>query len=221
MKKTLGLLFLLLVIAGCSSKPAPVWIDAGYQQLETFKRDYLTGRPPLVTELHFKMATEEIKKSGDLDLLGKAWLTRMALQAAILEEVAADEYEKIDAASSVPANRNFYLFLTGKSGRVDDALLPAQYRPFLKALRNRDAGAVVKTMTGIDDPLSRMIAAGLAVRSGIENESLLQAAGETASQNGWKRALVAWLDRLRLFYEKSGEAAKAATLCQRIDLITK
>jgi len=221
MKKTLGLLFLLLVIAGCSSKPAPVWIDAGYQQLETFKRDFLTGRPPLVTELHFKMATEEIKKSGDLDLLGKAWLTRMALQVAVLEEIADGEYEKIAAALPVPANRNFYLFLTGKSGMVDDALLPAQYRPFLKALQNGDTVVIVRRITEINDPLSRLIAAGLVVRSGPENGPLFQVAVETASQNGWKRTLIAWLERLRLYHEKSGEVAKAATVRQRLDLISK
>jgi hypothetical protein len=219
MNKILGLLFLVLVIAGCSSKPTPVWIAEGHRQLETFKRDFLTGQPPLVTELHFNMATEEIKKSGDLDLLGKAWLTRMALQVAVLEEIAEGEYGKIDAASPVPANRNFYLFLIGKSGLVDAALLPAQYRPFLKALQNGDAAVVVRRVTEIDEPLSRLIAVGLAVRSGLENESLLQAAGETASQNGWKRALIAWLERLRLFHEKAGEAATAATVRQRIDLI--
>jgi hypothetical protein len=223
MKKILGLLFLLLLVAGCSSKPAPVWIVAGHHQLDTFKNDFLTGRPPLVTELHFKMATEEIKKSGDLDLLGKAWLTRMALHVAVLEEIeeiAEGEYGKIATASPVPANRNFYLFLSGKSGMVDDALLPAQYRPFLKALRNGDAAVEVRRMTEIDDPLSRLIAAGLLARSGLENESLLRTAVETASQNGWKRALIAWLERLRLFHEKSGEVAKAETVRQRLNLIT-
>ncbi|MHB8910873.1 MAG: hypothetical protein ACYDAA_18515 [Syntrophales bacterium] len=219
MKKLLGLLLLVSLIAGCSSKPAPAWIAAGHQQIEAFKRDFLTGQSPQITELHFRKATEEIKKSGDLDLLGKAWLTRMALQAAVLEEVAEGEYGKIEAAAPSAANRNYYLFLTGKPGMVDDALLPAQYRPFLKALQSGDAAAMAGRIAEIDDPLSRLIAAGLAMRSGPANEPLLQAAIETASQNGWKRALIAWLERLSGFYERSGEAAKAATVRQRLDLI--
>jgi hypothetical protein len=221
MKKYFGLLVLVLIMAGCGSRPVPVWIAAGHQQLETFKNDFLTGRPPLITEAHFRKAVEEIKKGGDLDLLGKAWLTRMALQVAVLEEIAEGEYGKIAAALPVPANRNFHLFLTGKSGMADDALLPEQYRPFLKALQNGDAAGVLRRIMEIDDPLSRLIAAGLVVRSGPENESLLQAAVETASQNGWKRALIAWLERLRRFHEKSGEVAQAAMVRQRIDLITK
>lgn len=219
MKKLL-LLLLLLLTAGCGFKPAPAWIAAGHQQLEAFKRDFLTGQPPQITDLHFRMAIEEIKKSGDLDLLGKAWLTRMALQAAVLEESAEGEYGKIEAASPSPANRNFYLFLTAKPAMVDDALLPAQYRPFLKALQKGDTAKTVKTIAEIDDPLSRLIAAGIAMRGGPANEQLLRAASETASQNGWKRALVVWLEHLSGFYEKSGEAAKAASVRRRLDLIT-
>ncbi len=220
MRKILCLLSFLLLLTGCGPKPIP-WLMEAHQRLEDFKVDFLTGRAPVVTEMHFRKAVEEIKKSGDLDLLGKAWLTRMALQAAVLEESEKGEYGKIDAASPSPANRNFYLFLTGKLGKVDDALLPRQYRPFLKALQNEDTVVIVRRIREIGDPLSRLIAAGLVVRSGPENESLLQDAVETASQNGWKRALIAWLERLSRFYEKSGEVAKAATVRQRLDLITK
>ncbi len=104
---------------GCGSKPAPAWIAAGHKQLETFKQDFLTGRAPRITEIHFRNAVEEIKKGGDADLLGKAWLTRMALQVAVLREMEEGDYVKIEAAETVPANRNFYRFLTGNTAAVD------------------------------------------------------------------------------------------------------
>ncbi len=217
MKKILCLLFFLLPLAGCGPKPMP-WIEAGYQRLENFKTDFLTGRPPIVTDMHFTKAVEEIKKSGELDLLGKVWLTRMALQVAVLDEPEEGDYPKIEAAQSVPANRNFYLFLKGNAA-VDGPLLPAQYRTFFAALQGGNAAETGAAVAKIDDPLSRLIAAGLAVRGHTENEALLQTAVETASRNGWKRALLAWLTRLAVFYEASGEAAKAAAVRQRIDLI--
>ncbi len=124
MKRIFSLLFLFLLLGGCSSKPVPEWIVAGNEHLETYKRHFLTGGQPVVTERHFQKAVEEIKKSGDLDLLGRAWLTRMALQTAILGEMEEGEYGNIAAAQPVPANRNFYLFLTGDQAAVDGALLP-------------------------------------------------------------------------------------------------
>ena len=154
--------------------------------MENFKTDFLTGRAPIVTDMHFQKAVEEIKKSGDLDLLGKVWLTRMALQVAVLDEPEAGDYPKIEAAEPVPANRNFYLFLKGDAA-VDGALLPAQYRTFFAALNGGNAAETGAAVAKIDDPLSRLIAAGLAVRRHAENEALLQTAVETSSRNGWKR----------------------------------
>lgn len=218
MKKILCLLPFLLLLTGCGPKPIP-WLMEAHQRLENFKTDFLTGRPPVVTDMHFKMAVEEVKKSGDLDLLGKVWLTRMALRVAALEEPEDGDYPKIEAAEPVPANRNFYLFLKGDAA-ADGALLPAHYRPVLAALQAGNAVQAALAVAKIDDPLSRLIAAGLTVRRSIENEAFLQMAAETASRNGWKRPLLAWLKRLGAFYEASGEAAKAAAVRQRIGLIT-
>jgi hypothetical protein len=217
MKKILCLLSIFLLLAGCGPKPIP-WLMGAHQRLEDFKTDFLTGRAPIVTDMHFQKAVEEIKKSGDLDLLGKVWLTRMALQVAVLAEPEDGDYPKIEAAEPVPANRNFYLFLKGDAA-ADGALLPPQYRTFFAALNGGNAAETGADVAKIDDPLSRLIAAGLTVRRNLENEALLQTAVETASRNGWKRALLAWLKRLGSFYEASGEAAKAAAVRQRIDLI--
>ena len=143
----------------------------------------------------------------------------MALQIAVLEELEEGEYLKTEAAEAVPANRNFYLFLKGDAAAVDVSLLPESYRPFWTAFRSGDAAKAAVAIAAIEDPLSRLIAAGLAVRHRLENDAILRTAVETASRNGWKRALLAWLERLKSFHEAAGDAEKASAIRSRIDLM--
>lgn len=217
MRKILLLPALLLLLAGCGPKPVP-WLMEGYQRLENFKTDFLTGRPAAATEVQFRKAAEEIKKSGDLDLLGKVWLTRMALQTAVLEEPEEGDFPRIDAALPVAANRNFLLFLRGDPA-TEETLLPERYRGVLPSLRGGTSSELAVIIGKIDDSLSRLIVAGIAVRGNREGEPLLLLAVETASRNGWKRALLVWLRRLESFYGASGEAAKAASVRKRIEVI--
>ena len=219
MKKLFCFLFAALLLAGCGAKPAPVWIAAGHKQLETFKQDFLIGREPTITQIHFRKALDEIKKGGDAGLLGKAWLTRMALQVAVREELEESEYLKTEAAEAAPANRNFYRFLKGDVATVDVSLLPEPYRPFWMAFSSGDAAKTAVSIAAIEDPLSRLIAAGLAVSHRLENDAMLQIAVETASLNGWKRPLIVWLERLQSSCEAAGDAAKASTIRSRIELM--
>jgi hypothetical protein len=219
MKRLFCLLFPILLLAGCGARPVPVWIAAGHQQLETFKKDFLTGREPAITEAHFRKATEEIKKGGDADLLGKAWLTRMALQIAVREVPEEGEYLKTEAAELIPANRNFHRFLKGDAATVDVSLLPEPYRPFWVALRSGEKAKTAVTIAAIEDPLSRLTASGMAVGQGLGTEALLRTAAENASQNGWKRALISWLEELKSFHQAAGDAAKASAVRARIEMM--
>jgi hypothetical protein len=222
MKKIFYLICFILVISGCGFKQRPSWIIDSGQQLESFKNNFLTGTEPSGTELNFRKAIEEIKKSGDLDLLQKAWLTRMALQGAVLKEMDEGDYRNLANLQPVRANENFYLFLKGDIAAVNIELLPEQYRKFLKTLRKDD---IIKTGQSIasikDEPVSQLIAAGIALRLNLESEAIIRTAAETASGNGWKMALISWLARLSSFYETAGEADKAAEVRRRIDLIEK
>ncbi len=218
MKKLLPLFLCCLLLAGCGSKRIPDWTYAGYNQLEDFKKSFLTGDDKIAA-LHFKKAVEEIKKSGNPDILAKAHLTKYAVQTAVLETIDDDLYLKIAEVQSLQKNSHFYHFLKGKVDQVESQFLPEQYRGIMETLRKGNKADIPADCAKIEDPLSRLIAIGIVIQSGENGVQLLQTAVDTASANGWKKALLIYLEKLADYYTMKKEPETATGIRKRIDLM--
>ncbi len=216
MKRLLPLIILLVV--GCASVEIPSWTFASFNYLENYKQNFLIGKDDMA-ELHFQKAEEEIKKSGDINILAKAYLTRSALHAAVLEPVPDREYLRLADIGTMAENRHYLLFLQGAFPRVDGSLIPEQYRDTLQAIRKGEIRVIGTALAKIENPLSRLVATGVVVAAGYQDENTLQNAIDTASKNGWKRALLAYLRTIQSFYEKNAEKDKAARIRKVIELI--
>ncbi|MFC1839921.1 hypothetical protein ACFL1N_10090 [Thermodesulfobacteriota bacterium] len=220
MKKLLYLICFLFLFAGCGSNKRPPWLIFGINQLDSYKEYCLTDRKKSGAESHFKDALNELKKSGNLDLMQKAWLTQMAMQVALLMEPDAGDYRKLADLNPIPANENYYLFLNGDIYSVNESLLPSKYGDFLKSLKINDITEIEKAIDSMkEEPVSRLIAAGIAVHRKKESEMIIQAAIDTSSQNGWKAALLKWMERQADYYESAGNASRAAKVRRHMDLI--
>ncbi len=218
MKKVFYLLACFLLLAGCSAKAVPDWIKTSHNQLESFKKYYLQGRDHLAETSFFK-AIEAIKSTGDLHLLQIAYLTRYAVQRSVLEGFDDLEYLRLAAVEPHSENVHFHAFLKGAFNRVDEQTLPQQYRSFLRACKNGKQVEIDNAIAAIEDPLSRLIASGLAVQKQLYHEKTLNTAIQAASEQGWKKALLVYLKKLRDFYASINEQKKADVTQQRIDLI--
>lgn len=218
MKKIFYPLALLVLLAGCSAKAVPDWIKTSHNQLESFKAHYLQGRDRLA-DINFNKAIEEIKSSGDLHLLQTAYLTRYAVQSSVLEGFDDVEYLRLAAIEPHSENFHFHAFLKGALDRVDKQTLPQQYRSFLHACKSGKQVDIDHAIAAIEDPLSRLIATGLAVQKQLYHEKTLTTSIRTASEQGWKKALVVYLKKLRDFYRARGDREKADATQQRIILI--
>ena len=138
-----------------------------------------------------------------------------------MEKVRDDEYLKIDAVESDPVHRNFHAFLTGRMNQVREQLLPEQYRHIFRQLTKDNSTGMAQELKKIEDPYSRLIATGVCLGQGRINEDLLSTGIETASRYGWKKALLVYLDKLRNYYQDHHQQDKAATVAQRMQLITQ
>ncbi len=221
MKKIAYLITIGILLFGCgSSKPVPDWKNTSFNQLDNYKKSYLSGREG-IAEVYFNRAVDEIKRSGDLEVLARAYLTKYAVQVAVLEAFDDREYLRIDAAAPVSQNRNFYNFLKGSFDEVDEGLLPRQYDGFLRAFLKGGAEDVATEISRIDDPLSKLITIGLLVQKNKYDERILNIAIDSASHDGWKKALLVYLGKLQSFYDKIDEPEKAANIEQRIQILKK
>ncbi|MBP7017742.1 MAG: hypothetical protein KBB23_11265 [Smithella sp.] len=220
MKKLPFLIIVLLICACGGAGHIPVWKEKAYSQLDEYKTSFLTGREAS-TEPHFEKARKEIGAGNDLGLLTVAYLTKYALHTASLEPFDASEFAKLYRLEPHPADMAYCHFLKGNFSAVDTKELPARYAGVLKAASGKDAATAGREIAAIDDPLSRLIACGVWTRYLPADEAILKIGIDTASANGWRRPLWAYLERLQNYYLENGDQAKANSVSERLKLLKK
>jgi hypothetical protein len=115
------------------------------------------------------------------------------------------------------AERAYADYLTGRLQPQDAALLPPQHQAVARTGDAADAAA----LAAITDPLARLVAAGVLFQSGRASPQVLQLATHTASAQGWRRALLAWLQAQMRLAEMAGDGDEVQRLRRRIDLATQ
>jgi len=176
-----------VLLAGCAGGPPPPdWEIEAHGALDAYARHALEGNRRLAAR-DFARARDALARTGRADLLARAELTRCAVRVASLEfePCAAFEALRTDAP---PAEQAYADFLAGRWTALDSGLLPERYRAIVHATA-RSAAA----LEAIEDPRSRLIAAGALFRVSRLSPSGIALARETASAQGWRRPLLAWL----------------------------
>lgn len=203
----------MIFLAACSSQPSPAWQSAAYTQLANYTESYLAGDERLAA-IHFEKALEHISKTGDPALMARAWLTRCALETAALIDTSCG---KAAAYGGDPANDGYRAMLEGNV--VKAVVLPERYRDLMAALAKRSVKEADGALAGIEEPVSRLIGVGVAVKRGTFDTATLELAARTASENGWKTPLTAYLLKLKEAYGASGDTAKAAETETRLKIL--
>ncbi|MES2786260.1 MAG: hypothetical protein V4684_12425 [Pseudomonadota bacterium] len=207
------LLFLVAVAAlvtGCAGRPPqPDWQMNAHGSLERYVGAFMSG-DVRVEAAEFERARTQLASTGDAGLVARAELTRCALRVATLVFGACDGFEKL-RVDAPAAERAYADFLAGRLSPADGPLLPPQYR----GVADGQGGAAV---AAIADPLSRVIAAGVLLRTGRADPQVLSAAVDTASRQGWRRALLAWLGVQAQRAEQAGATQEAQRIRRRMAL---
>jgi hypothetical protein len=203
------------LLTGCANRPpVPDWQMDAKGASERFVKAYAAGNSRVET-LEFAKARSALASTGRPDLQARLELLRCATRVASLVFESCVGFEAL-RADALPAERAYADYLAGQLAAGDAALLP----PAQQSVASAAPAAQVAALQGVNEPLSRLVAAGVLLRRGQASPAVLVQAAETASAQGWRRPLLAWLGAQALRAEQAGDALEAARLRRRMDLTT-
>ena len=207
---------LCLLLAACSSQPpAPAWQMDSHGASQRALEAYLSGNQRVAT-LEWQHARQAIARTGQPARMARLELLQCAAQTASAMPWDCPRFEALRTDAAGP-ERAYAAYLAGQTlDPVQAALLPPAQQAL--ALATTDAAAAAHVLQ-LSDPLARLVAARVLLRRSQASPAVVQAAVDTASQQGWRRPLLAWLGVQRQWAEQGGQPDVAARIRRRMDLV--
>ena len=185
----------ITMLAACSSNPPiPDWQLNARAASERAVAAYLIGNARIDVAEQAR-ARAEVARTGRADLLARVELAHCAAQVASLVFEPCSAFEPLRADAS-------------------DA-----ERAYADRLAGRSTAAEPTALQGIADPLARLVSAGVLFETNRADPQVIQAAIDTASLQGWRRPLLAWLNVQLKRAEAAGAPAESEQLRRRIALV--
>ncbi|WP_243457674.1 hypothetical protein [Ottowia testudinis] len=202
-----------MFLGGCNGAPkVPDWKINAIGHVERFTEAYLKGDDRIEAR-EFALARAETARTGRPELVARIELTRCATRVASLVFEPCTGFEPLRADAS-EAERAYADYLGGRTlSAAQAALLPDHHRAIAAGAAT---GAVLPPS---DDPLGRLIAAGVLLRRTQASPEVIEQAVDATSHQGWRRPLLAWLGVQARLADERGDAEMAARVRRRMDLV--
>lgn len=221
----LVLLVAMTALAACVATPVPAWRVETRYAVEQATQATLTGRFR-AAEQHWRVAADAAAASGRADILARIALARCAAeQAALVWDGCPSAQPYLHDAGLQERAYAAYLGALQDDPVADGGnpwieALPPAHQPIARMLSaNAAHGDILRALNAIEDPLARLVAGGVVWRAGRLTPQGVALMVETASQQGWRRPLAAWLGVQARMAEASGDADAAARARRRLDWV--
>ncbi len=214
MKTLIAALFAALLLSACGGTPPPDWKLNAVSLIEHYQQRWLEGDSK-AADLALDKARAEIAKTGRLDLLARLELAACGTRSAGLDFSPCDAFARLEG-DAAPADTAYARFLSGAWEGLDVQLLAPHYASLAKA---KDEATANRAVAEIKAPLPRLIAAAMLFKASRAEPATLKLAVDTASEQGWRHPLLAWLAVQMKRAQAGGDADAAAQIQRRIDLV--
>lgn len=205
-----------LLLLGCAGTPPPPdWKMNAVSLLEHYQARWLEG-DSAAAQRALEQARAEVARTGRLDLLARLELAACGTRVAALDFAACQAYQPLAAEASA-ADQAYASFINGAWAGLEGSLLPPHYAALVAAREDAEAN---RRVGEIKDPLARLIAAGLLLQQGRATPDTLTQAVATASERGWRRPLLTWLEVQLRRAQAAADQTAIQHLQRRIDLVT-
>ncbi|TSE27602.1 hypothetical protein [Tepidimonas aquatica] len=215
------------LLVGCTSQPpVPQWRLDLRQAVEQGTLAYLQGHDRSAA-LHVQRAQQAAAQGAQAPALARQALAHCAAQLAALQGqgcAAAAPY----LADATVAEQSYAAWLAGwparpwdGPGRPDAAALPPAARALAQAWPAPPAADLAHWLMGLDDPLTRLVAGGWLWHAAGLDAAAVAVLVDTASEQGWRRPLAAWLAVQQRMAQRLGDTTTAAQAQRRLDWLLR
>lgn len=227
MTRVLGVVVASLALVACSPAPrVPNWQLNAHGATERAVEAELEGLAR-IAQVEWARARAELARTAQPAAVARLELVRCAVRQAALDLVPCEGFERLlppDAPPAAAAERAYARYLAGHPGPADADVLPPAHRPVARWLAQpapAAADADVRLLQAVDDPLARLVGASVLLRAQRLSPAGVDLAVDTASAQGWRAPLLAWLGARLALAEAAGDLAMAERLRQRLALLAQ
>lgn len=207
--------WLAAALAACSSQPpTPSWALEGQSASERAVKAYLQGHTR-VADLAWNTAFHAVAATGQAQPMARMALLECAAQTAALALTDCPRYASY-AAGAAPAEQAYARYLQARHTAQDVALLPQAQQAVAAQLLV--GGAQIHSLPA-GEALSQLTAAGVALRAGAIGPAAVQQAVQAASEQGWRRAAMAWVLVAQRLAQEAGDTAGAQAQALRLQIL--